>query len=490
MPLVYLRESTAILEVEPGDTKPIASIIGSDAVMYERDAVLVYPGVFKTMTGEVVTVTPADIDRLCGDRQDVYTKLLAGGDVTYDQLAPIQTDHSRSSWDTVGRVMRTFKGIYKGQKALYGRLRFLGEDAVSRAKDGRWTHLSVAANFETGFLKELTVTPFPAAGGAILLSEGDPMNPKLVAYLMKAKNLSEADATKALTEMTEECRNDLVKLSEGTDPGTGDGPRPLGDAVTPPPAAEVTPAAVATPPAKELGGADDPAVKKFAAARGKISELARNLRRGSKDLGRDVRVAQLSERFSALRSEGKISPAEVKKVDVVKLSEASPEAQELVLKSYADRQPVIFMGQYGTTVAPSATTALRKTVDDKMLAEMAQDMKFSSSAVKHLAEEAAPSAPGTNGSMNLTDSGVPQASAMNHFKHLSKLMEEGKHDECKSYLMKCLSEDGGAVAPSVDPESEKRMSAVAENFKKLQNQVDDLVKVFAEAAGLEESELA
>lgn len=138
----------------------------------DRKAMLVYCGKFESMDGPV-EIGDEHIEALAKNHNDVLTKLasLAGKDIPLKHCPPIQLDHSVSARDTVGRLVGPLEvGEYEGKKALYGNLRVLGRENVEKVKDGRWTHLSIGADLDSGKLTELTITPFPAAPDAAMLS--------------------------------------------------------------------------------------------------------------------------------------------------------------------------------------------------------------------------------------------------------------------------------------------------------------------------------
>lgn len=165
--LVRLKESGSIVqEAQSSDTEN----------MIERRAMLVYAGTFESMDGEVV-VTPAHLQALVKSHNSVLgrVKRLASGETPLKNFPPVQADHSTSAWDTIGRVVGELElGDHEEEEgkpvpAVFGTVRFLGKENVERVKDGRWTHLSIGADFDKSKLAELTVTPFPAAKGASLL---------------------------------------------------------------------------------------------------------------------------------------------------------------------------------------------------------------------------------------------------------------------------------------------------------------------------------
>lgn len=145
-----------------------------------KRARLVYVGDFESMDGPV-KVTEEHLNRVCEKYNGKLAKLkrLALAEtVPVGSLPPVQLDHTRSARDTVGRLENTDLVIEDWtdeegttRKALYGNVRFLGRENVEKVMDGRWSTLSIGADFEDGRLDELSVTPFPAAESASVLGK-------------------------------------------------------------------------------------------------------------------------------------------------------------------------------------------------------------------------------------------------------------------------------------------------------------------------------
>lgn len=169
--LVRLKESGSIdaLEKKEGDSEN----------MIERRAMLVYAGTFQSMDGEVV-VSKSHIKNLVKNHNSFLGKFkrLASGLAAMKNYPPIQLDHSTSARDTIGRLVGDLEvedyedEDGKKMPAVFGNVRILGRENVERVNDGRWTHLSIGADFDKGSVSELTVTPFPAAKNASMLKAG------------------------------------------------------------------------------------------------------------------------------------------------------------------------------------------------------------------------------------------------------------------------------------------------------------------------------
>lgn len=143
----------------------------------EKKAMLVYTGSFESLDGPV-DITDEDLTKLAENHNGFLAKMsrLAGGGTPLKFAPPIQLDHSTSAKDTVGRLVGNLElGTHKLEdgtevKALMGNVKILGKENVEKVQDGRWTHLSIGADLSSHKITELTITPFPAAAEASMLS--------------------------------------------------------------------------------------------------------------------------------------------------------------------------------------------------------------------------------------------------------------------------------------------------------------------------------
>lgn len=79
--------------------------------------------------------------------------------------------HSQAADATSGGV----RAVWTDGKTLFGRLRFVGQEAVRKVKSGLWQKLSAGLyTSPVVALREVTVTPFPRVGVAAIHSEGGP----------------------------------------------------------------------------------------------------------------------------------------------------------------------------------------------------------------------------------------------------------------------------------------------------------------------------
>lgn len=150
--------------------------VSEDKSQLEKKVMLVYTGKFNSLDGEV-EIKDDDIEKLASNHNGMLASLkrLATGDLPIKHSPPVQLDHSTSAMHTVGRLVGdlevgehvTSEGNFK---ALMGTVKILGRENVEKVEDGRWTHVSIGADLEQHKISELTITPFPAAADASLLS--------------------------------------------------------------------------------------------------------------------------------------------------------------------------------------------------------------------------------------------------------------------------------------------------------------------------------
>lgn len=550
--------SGQILAAQEGDKD-------TDTVL-ERRVRLVYSGTFQSMDGEV-TVEPEHLARLVGNHNSLLAKFkrLASGDLPMKAYPPLQLDHSPSAMMTVGRVVGPLElaeehELEDGSKvtACLGRVRFLGKENVEKARDGRWTHFSVGADFDDGTLNELSVVPFPAASQASMLAsgdlvmplwkfknpepgeeplrfimiedrgdralymeatlfgewaikptfvykkedlvksgqsvrvpknrlakgeEGEPVKEKLKAHLMRCsacKNMSAEDAEKHLAALSDEDTAKLAATAEEHDKAEE---------------AEKTKLAAEEEEKKRLA-AEEEAKKEeekkkaelAAKTKAGVVQLAKDFRASAKKVKLEARKAKLAVRLSALRSKQLLTPAEMKAIDLTELAGKSDEALEAFFKGFEIRQPVIPIGQYGSAKGTQVSRLAKDMKERKLMAESAANMPFTGKTVaKRLAgEETAEMAPGPT--QEMTQDGFDLDKL---YAEVQQLQEGGKHEEARAKLKALMERCAGQPSAEAEMSSEgteKRLSALAQDHEKLQNQFEQLLQMVAPMLGVETSE--
>lgn len=541
----------------------------ADDAHFEKDVMMVYTGKFDSMDGEV-EIKDEDIEKLVGNHNANLEKLskLASGPYDIGKNPPLQLDHSTSAKDTVGRVVGPLKvGEYatedgKKLKAMFGKVRVLGADNIEKVKDGRWSHVSMGADLETHTLSELTITPFPAAAHAALLSKrrlaASP--PKTISYKDCTIEVyadeagqwhwtavdrggigsSEADAikqakaaidefltnnpdhvtkrrgtkmsykeTKEKAEMYAKCKKHLMdekKMSEE------DAEKHLESAKD----EELSKMAAEHDEklkhlAEEEAKSKDAEMKRLAGLSGSKAKLIA-LNKQMKEHDGKIQLAQkrlnIQVRLSKLRAEQKITPAEIKKLNLDELAGKSAEVIEVALKMFENRQPVIDPGLFGSTKAmnPAKLSARLKSLQmERMELETRLNMPSKrDEALKRLAEVdkalAAEESVAGGGPINPPpmDDKERMAKFEEAYGHMKNLMDAGKHDEAKEHMRKHM---GLAVGPGGDvdhmsdsgmpvgPGGVEHMSALAEGHKKLQTEFQEIVKLVGPVFDIKAEEL-
>lgn len=505
----------------------------------ERRAMLVYAGQFESAEGPV-TVTNDQIKNLVTNHNSNLSKLkrLISGKTPLRHYPPVQLDHSTSARDTVGRLVGdVLEGEFAMEDghnvpAVFGTLRILGKENVERVKDGRWTDLSLGADFERGMIAELTITPFPAAVGSAMLS---------------AKKRSEVycdypNGTIKVTVDLDEATGKYHAAIDGKEVGDGfvtketaveAAQKVVQEKIAPVPGADESGDTMDTQRLKGyLVGfkkmvekdADDHLVKlskpehsddlkkliaeesawdktekdarvaKLTAAREGITKLSTEFKTSVDKAKLEAAQGRIVSRLSKLRADGKVTPAEIKKMDITALSARTQNEIDLIMKTYDNREPMVMTGQVGTTKG----SALSQLADkDKAKSRLEAETRANMSLLAKSGAKTQLSNEHTE-SVGRTEEQAPppvvedkDKDNMSYFEaeygEMSRLFGEGKHDEAKSrlkaYMSKHLASGGmqsGTDCLSAD--SEKHLSALAENVATMQAKFDELIKLSQDLA--------
>lgn len=542
----------------PSDTKP-ASV--------DRRVMLVYAGKFISMDGEV-EITPEHIEALAAAHNQRVTAVAAGangGEPDIRSYPPIQLDHSASARDTVGRLVGpveigTFEHEGNTVPALYGTMRVLGAENVERVLDGRWSHVSIGADLETPKLTELSVTPFPAAENARMLSKekiverkvslkakGAPGGEvvslaqgareyeyrKFTYYIQLDDNgtystamqwdsaewydkkggfKTEAAAVdyikKKIDEEIRRWPNEYLsaRLSEGSEMdkeklkkhlmekkqmSAEDADKHLAaldDEKTAALAAEVDEdekKLAAEAAEKEEKKKSEKKEKELAARREKIVQLKAGFAASAKTVQLRKNTARLHVALAKLRSERKVTPAEIKKLDIAKLAAGPSEALDAVLEAFQNREPVIIAGAFGSTAA-EAVTKVRKQA--KMTALEAETRAQLSSLPKRDAKLAE----GEEGAADSVVIHVDQdphtdlAAMEGEYGAICQMMDEGKLPEAKERMKQWMRKVGASDSSSDVNHTEslaKEVDELASTVAHMQTSFDELVTLADASVG-------
>lgn len=551
-----------------------------------KKCLLVYEGTFQSLDGEV-EIDGEKLQKIHDNHNSLIAQLsrLATGNSSMKYNPPIQLDHSTSAKDTVGRLVGPLElGAYQTEdgeqkKALYGTAMILGKDNVERVMDGRWTHLSIGADLDTGKLSELTITPFPAAPEASMLSKG---NIHMAEH--KGKKFETRKVSENKYQAFDEQGLAISEICETEAEATAQAKKKIESTVEPNPAKAGDPDQKPVKMAAEQEGgvhidikshnegeekemsqkkelsaeeqeklwgercrkhlmdeeklsAED-ADKKLAAMSeddkaalkaklGPLEEwaeqeekehgLAEGEKEGEKKLSRKDEISRLATdfrshkataqlalkkqsiitRLSALKAEGKVTPAEIKKFSKDRLDKLAKENEatiDAVLKTYQDREPVIMPGLVGSTKGSNPADVYKQTRLKSMQAELMVNMPFTAQAIKArmAGEQVAATTQGVqqkpiHEAMAQFEPGAQASpSALTQEHHLAydavmKCLEEGKHLEAKEHLKKLWgSLTGGAPAEHLGGDelpTHAQMSALADSVKKMENVLEQVIKL-------------
>lgn len=522
-----------------GDGEDISETI------YQRVVLMVYTGQFSSMDGEV-KVEPRHILAMEANHNSVFARLkrLATGDVPMKDCPPLQLDHSVSARDTIGRVVGEFHSAdveINGKKelGLFGIARFLGKENIEKAKDGRYTNVSIGADLEACILNELSVTPFPAAPNAGLLSkhrlashngvdyeieEVDPgkysiyiiengqkkkvsdhagsheevdreakryidekgdvkMHEKLKKHLMEKKKLSEKDAEKLAGDI---CKSQMSKMGMDEEKMS----KHLSEAD------EKEMSRMSEDhdeDQKKLAADTEKEEEKKLAAKTSFIKLAKGMKDEISKLSSDLRKSSVSARLARLRSQGKITPAEIKKLDIAKISNMSAEVLDATMSAFEALEPRLHLNQMtGTTKAEDISKVQEKYRLAKLEVETRMNMPSKRKAA--LAEHKRLAESEQNEIEKVAEKKGDEAPAKGmltkvSYDDLCKMLDDsGRHEELKKHL-KHMSEHYGEDDGKEHEDSDKHMSALVTKQTEIQKNLDTILSLAAPALGINQTEL-
>lgn len=614
----------------------------------EKRAMLVYVGDFDSADGPV-EIREKHLKKIAAWHNARVNANHQNNKLDARFFPPIQVDHSTSGWDTVGRLTGLLEiADYETQegvktKALYGHVTILGKENVERVLDGRWTHLSIGADLDSGRISELTVTPFPAAADAALLSrnketqgsvrlserevwakvgrgkrfhvyvyevdrgaeygwelydtkgdildminskfdfktkdeairaatkaledierrklsaklaknktevyrgthiikatensdgyfdvvvqrktdqikvwsqkdagddlegamevgrnwcdkqhrwkfsKGETMTrKKLMAFLKAKKKMTDEEAKKHLNDIKDDeeklaalekeaeedsklssDEDDKTDLSEEK-PGTEDKAELSDD--------KEDDKELSSDENTEGGEKKKDMKKKLSAAKAKVTNLSTAFRSKVGTANLAISTGRINARLSRLRAEAKITPAEIKKIDVAKLAAARPETVDAVLKSYDDREPVVHLGMIGSTKA----TSISKAHNEVRMSALEAETRANMSLMRKTAASGDKAASTTLSQTARAEAEVV-ANLDEEFSAIMKLMEGGKKEDARTRLSAYMKAAAGGVVLMGNEnlaETEKQLSSLAETVVELQASFEGLV---AEAEAL------
>lgn len=219
--------------------------------------------------------------------------------------------------------------------------------------------------------------------------------------------------------------------------------------------------------------------KKLSAARESIVRLSADFRKAFEGAQLAAKKGKIVSRLSSLKASAKITPAEIKKIDVERLASQGDETVDLVLKTYEDREPVVMTGALGSIKADELHRLSNEIRMSRLEAETRKNMSLLKNTVKTRMQE---EEKGGEVSIHVdTTPHVDQEIEM-AYGSVCKMMDEGKLAEAKEllkkYMMKPKSEGRMDMV-----EHDKQLSALAEESIKMQNKFDELQKLAVTLVG-------
>lgn len=557
----------------------------------DKPVMLVYRGDFESMDGPV-SVTDDHLKGIAEKHNSRFSQLkrLAGvGEVPLRECPPVQLDHSTSATMTVGRLIGDIElreAEIDGEKRLaaFSTLRVLGKENVEKVEDGRWSNVSIGADFENGDVNELSITPFPAAAKASMLSKtrlaskildtvnnyelwvtqspemkkfsdaefsygikplksnkwvdlsgfryesesealeaarkavkllppatklskgGNEMKERLKAFLTKFKKLSEKEADEKLAKMDEEEEKKLAAEADDADKKEKEESEKKDKLKKHLMDKEKLSEADAEDKLSKMEDSDkinllDEMAKmgpmeikinhdQQMAAKAAFTKLSGMVKRTSTPVMLAAKKERLVTRLSKLKADAKITPAEIKKMDLAKMAGESDEVINAKLSTFDARQPVIDSATYGTRKADDITRVQKKyrlaKLELQSRLNMSMKKKDAEKQLAALAEEEAKEmaglgavpVPGSEGNPAL---GEPAKKLS--YDEVCKLIDGGADKEAvKAALRSCMSVD--------EPDAQTPgMSALAEEVKELHTGLKELTKLVGPILGLKSEEL-
>lgn len=359
---------------------------------------------------------------------------------------PILDSHEDSSNSrVVGRLqsllrfeVRDVPKIGKNVPCAVADIAFLGKDTVTRVKDGRIYHLSIGIDEKTDTLGEISTVVEPAAPGAMVLNKG--------------KGVSK-------------------KLKQG-EPQMGDKLKRL--------------QAIAN------------RVSKMKSFQKELTAMSSKLVAASDSVKLTARKGEVTHRLTGLMRSGKMTPAEFKKLDLVKLSALAPEHFDTIVGSFDVREPVISPGQKGSTDA-AAFSELGKGMEKRQLKNLKGEVykdfkrlgKKLAAADEFEKEEkeskmaGGPVNPGKDPHAVPGEEEQHLAEVQKHMAHLGKCLESGDISGAKE-AHKALAEKtmGGQKHMEAGAAGDVKSEDYKKSMDAMQGQVDELNTQMARMAGM------
>jgi hypothetical protein len=534
-------------------------------VIYDRPVMLVYTGTFESMDGEV-TITDHHIEQLASSHNARYESAMskvrrlfgAEAQVPMRECPPLQLDHQTTATHTIGRVvgpLNVGKVEIEGEArtALFGTARFMGKENVDKAVDGRYTHVSIGATLDDHpTLNELSVTPFPAAPKASLLSKprlvtyagveyeikpGDKgmdiyvggqkvtthegseeevrreaekyidknkgeasMHEKMKKHLMEHRKMSEKDAEEMAKKMSkwhmEKMSMDDEKMGKHMEAADDKEMSRMSDEYD----KEMSKLAADEDEDKKKMSAEDEEKKsaedkekdeKKMSFNASFVKLAKGIRTVSSEIRKDVTLSAVAARVQRLRLAGKMTPGEIQSLDIPKLASMTSNEIEAAFAMAEAREPVIRFGHaFGTTKAETIDKVAKRFQMAKLELETRMNMPSKRAEAERMMAQLKDEEKAALARVGGQDEESPTKGMLTRvgYDDLCSMLEDKKRHEELKKHLKHLCDMYGEM-PKSDGEDDKKMSSVAKRQDQLQNQLNEFIALAAPALGIKLEEL-
>lgn len=223
---------------------------------------------------------------------------------------------------------------------------------------------------------------------------------------------------------------------------------------------------------------DEEGKKQLAARKDKLTQLSTDFRKSTETSRLSLNKSRIGVRLSALKAHGKITPAEVKKVDMDKLAASNDATIDAVLKSYEDREPVVHMGAIGSVTSEAASAVAKRLKMSKLEEETRMNMP---SKRKKLMEEQPNPAQASEAVPPPPVAEEQHSDLEADYQNFSKMMDtepdkEKVKCELRKFMEKCRKM-GGNMDSSSSTEAEAHLSALAQQVKMMETQFEEAIKL-------------
>lgn len=229
------------------------------------------------------------------------------------------------------------------------------------------------------------------------------------------------------------------------------------------------------PEEKKENENNGPEQARMSAFKNKFTELAGGYSGQAAIVRLEAKKARILVKLGSLKADGKITPAEVKKIDVAKLAASNDLTVDAVFKTYQDREPVIMAGVYGTRKAEDIASLTKKREVAKLEAETLSNMPF---LAQSMGKKTVLSSEGVDPEKKpaTLDETATQDSEGHHDK-LAGLYAEGKHDEAREYLKQLMGKKSMDAEGETAMPMKHQMESMETAMASLQSKFDELTQL-------------